>query len=70
MTNEEKTYRVACAACGKTFHVRFPLVDDSAEGEGEQTVHCGKCGKQIKITLKRKYMQPGDILKSWKLEDE
>ncbi len=70
MTTEEKTYRVACAVCGKAFFARFALVDPSAEGEGEQTVHCGKCGKRIKITLPLEYMEPGDILRSRKLEDD
>lgn len=38
MASETKTFRVACAECGRPFHVRFEVVDEAAEGKGEKTV--------------------------------
>ncbi len=67
MASEEKTFRVVCAECGDKFIVRFPVVDEAAEGEGEEVVTCLFCKKRVKIPLEKKYMQPGELIRSRKV---
>ncbi len=68
MASEMKTFRVACAECGKKFHVRFELVDEAAEGQGEEVVACMYCNKQVKIPLSKKYMKDGELVRSLKVD--
>ena len=69
MTSEKKTFRVACAECGKPFIVRFELVDEAAEGKGEETVTCMFCKKNVKIPLERKYQKTGELVRSRKVDE-
>ena len=68
MTSEEKTFRVVCAECGKRFYVRFEVVAETAEGKGEESVVCLHCKKQVKIPLEKKYMKPGELIMSRKVD--
>lgn len=68
MASETKTFRVMCAECGKGFYVRFEVVDEAAEGKGEETVTCMYCKKQVKIPLEKKYMKEGELVRSRKVE--
>ena len=67
MASETKTFRVACAECGKPFFVRFEVVDAAAEGKGEETVTCMFCKKDVKIPLERKYMKTDELVRSRRL---
>ncbi len=69
MASEMKTFRVACAACGKPFFVRFEVVDEAAEGKGEETVKCLHCQQQVKIPLERKYMKTDELVRSRKVDE-
>lgn len=69
MTSEKKTFRVACAECCKPFFVHFELVDEAAEGKGEETVTCMFCKKKVKIPLERKYQKMGELVHSRKVEE-
>lgn len=69
MASEKKTFRVACAECGKSFIVRFEVVDEAAEGKGEKVVECLHCRKPVKIPLEKKYMKPGELVRSRRVDE-
>ena len=69
MASEMKTFRVACAACGQSFFVRFEVVDEAAEGKGEETVKCLHCQERVKIPLERKYMKTDELVRSRRVDE-
>lgn len=54
-----KTFKVVCphVKCKKPFHVRFPLAQPDAPGDGEVAVTCMYCTKQVMVTLPRMYIE-------------
>lgn len=69
MASEMKTFRVACAECGRPFFVHFKVVDEAAEGKGEETVECLHCKKSVKVPLERKYMKTDELVRSRKVDE-
>ena len=61
---DKKTFKVLCGSCEKTFLVRFELVDDNAEGKGDEVVTCMHCQEKVKISIPKKYMGKSELLKS------
>ncbi len=59
MSDTEKTFKVHCANCKKPFHVRFPIADPEAEGDGEVKVECMYCSENVMIEIPRQYIEKG-----------
>ncbi|MFP4585740.1 MAG: hypothetical protein ACLFN9_20405 [Desulfococcaceae bacterium] len=49
--------------------MRFEVVDEAAEGKGEETVKCLHCQQQVKIPLERKYMKTDELVRSRKVDE-
>ncbi|CAN2042438.1 putative Zinc finger/thioredoxin domain-containing protein [Candidatus Magnetomoraceae bacterium gMMP-15] len=64
--NEQKTFKVFCAICGKPFHVRFPLADSEAEGSGEVSITCGYCNNTVMVEIPKQYIADEHLIRGIK----
>ena len=64
MSEDSKTFQVACAHCNKPFHVRFPLTRPDAAGDEDVTVTCLYCSQNVMITIPQVYIGEDTMLRS------
>ena len=65
MPQEEKTFKVRCAHCKKSFHARFPISrsEDTADPlESEVVVNCLHCGEAIIIKIPSDYVEKQHLI--------
>ncbi|MCP4119421.1 MAG: hypothetical protein GY737_29285 [Desulfobacteraceae bacterium] len=62
----EKTFKVICRKCEKTFHVRFPLTDPQAKGTGDVVIECTYCTASQVVTLPQKHIQEEHLIRGLK----
>lgn len=57
----EKTFKTDCPFCKKPFHIRAEIQQPSKEGDAKVAVDCQYCGKDVMVTLPKKYVTSGEM---------
>jgi hypothetical protein len=66
MAEQEKTFKVECAYCPRSFHVRFALARPDAKGSADAVVTCLYCQHNVIITIPQRYVETDALVRGLK----
>ena len=66
MAEQEKTFKVRCAHCQRTFHVRFSLARPDVAASGDVMVRCLYCTKDVMVTIPQQYIEEDVLVRGLK----